>query len=182
MKASEQGVNEPRPESSRRRHRAIPRTLIFVTSHNPDNGQREVLLLKGAPAKRLWPNQYNGLGGHVEADEDVLSAARRELVEEAGLTPPTLTLCGVIHIHTGEDDEGPLPGVLVFVFHAESRQRAVRAAAEGVPEWIPVAALGGYPLVDDLPQILERVLTGGPVFFGHYTPRPDGSLEYRFTI
>lgn len=182
MNVSEQGVNEPRPEGSRRRYRAIPRTLIFVTSFNPDGGQREVLLLKGAPTKRLWPNRYNGLGGHVEADEDILSAARRELAEEAGLAPETFTLRGVIHIHTGEDDEGPLPGVLVFVFHAESEQRAVTAAAEGTPEWIPVGALADYALVDDLPEILSRVLAEGPVFFGHYTPRPDGSLEYRFTI
>lgn len=182
MKVSEQGVIEPRPEGSRRRYRAIPRTLIFVTCQNPDSGQSEVLLLKGAPTKRLWPNQYNGLGGHVEADEDILSAARRELVEEAGLTPQAFTLRGVIHIHTGEDDEGPLPGVLVFVFHAESGQRTVKATAEGVPEWIQISTLGDYPLVDDLPEILARALGEGPVFFGHYTPRPDGTLEYRFSI
>ena len=44
----------------------------------PVTGEPEVLLLRGAADKRLWANRYNGLGGHVEAGEDVLSAAKRE--------------------------------------------------------------------------------------------------------
>ncbi len=66
-----------------------------------------MLLLQGAPNKRLWAGRYNGLGGHVEAGEDVLAAARRELAEEAGLTPAALTLRGVINIDTGAGQENP---------------------------------------------------------------------------
>jgi len=29
-----------------------------------------VLLLRGAPKKKIWPDQYNGVGGHVKPDED----------------------------------------------------------------------------------------------------------------
>ena len=64
MNVSEQGTVEP----AGRRYHVIPRTLIFVTSRNPLTGAGEVLLLKGAPDKRLWANRYNGLGGHVEAE------------------------------------------------------------------------------------------------------------------
>lgn len=70
MPASDQGVHLPR-------YKVIPRTLIFLV-----HGE-EILLIRGAPTKRLWANRYNGLGGHVEHGEDPLSAAKRELREEA---------------------------------------------------------------------------------------------------
>ncbi|MCH7664271.1 MAG: NUDIX domain-containing protein, partial [Chloroflexi bacterium] len=65
MNASHQG-------ESNDRYQLIPRVLIFITRGD------EVLLLKGAPDKNLWANLYNGVGGHIERGEDVLSAARRE--------------------------------------------------------------------------------------------------------
>jgi 8-oxo-dGTP diphosphatase len=176
MQASEQGVREP----GRQRYQAIPRTLIFLTGTHPITGRQEILLIKGAPTKRLWANRYNGIGGHVEAGEDLLSAARRELREETGLAPAVLTLRGVVHIDTGADEQGPRPGVLMFVFVGQTAERAVRAMAEGEPAWLPVDALAGYPLVDDLYALIPRALAGGPLFFGRYTPQPDGNLAYEF--
>jgi 8-oxo-dGTP diphosphatase len=181
MQANEQGVRQ----AGRRRYQAIPRTLLLITSPNqdspdPDRQGRDVLLLKGAPTKRLWANRYNGLGGHIEANEDVLSAAQRELAEETGLTDIALTLRGVINIDTGTDAEGPRPGVLVFVLVGETQMREVITTAEGTPEWIPLAQLDDYPLVDDLYAVIPLALGSGPTFYGHYTPRADGSMSNRF--
>lgn len=181
MQANEQGVREP----GKRRYQAIPRTLLLITSLAPESSQRrdrrDLLLLKGAPTKRLWANRYNGLGGHIEANEDVLSAAQRELVEETGLTGVTLTLRGVINIDTGADEQGPRPGVLLFVLVGETEVREVQSTAEGTPEWIPLTQLDDYPLLDDLYAVIPLALGNGPTFYGHYSPRADGSMSYRFT-
>jgi 8-oxo-dGTP diphosphatase len=176
VKAAEQGVRV----AGQQRYQVIPRTLVFLTSVNPQTGNQEVLLLKGAPNKRLWANQYNGLGGHVEAHEDVYAAAEREFLEETGLALTSLTLRGVVNIDTGHNEQGTRAGVIIFVFRAESPERAVRAAPEGAAEWIPIDDLLGYPLVDDLYQLIPRALSDGPIFFGHYYPQPDGALRYQF--
>lgn len=175
MNTAEQGTRE----TGRRRFLAVPRVLIFLTSENPESQQEEILLLKGAPTKRLWANRYNGLGGHVETTEDVYTAAVREVREEAGIVA-ALTLRGVVTIDTGSDTQGPRPGVIVFVFSGHATDRAVRPAQEGTPEWLPLAALHEYPLVDDLPELLGRVRSG-LFFYGHYSPQPDGTLHYQFT-
>ena len=178
MQVSEQGVQN----KGRQRHQVIPRSLILLTSTNPATGEEEVLLIKGAPTKRLWANKYNGLGGHIEADEDVQRAALRELHEETGLTPASLILRGIVHINTGHNAQGdPNPGVMMFVFCGHADSRHVQPSAEGTPEWIPAARLADFPLVDDLYELIPLALANGPMLFGHYSPQPDGSMYYRFS-
>jgi 8-oxo-dGTP diphosphatase len=175
MKVSAQGTHDPK----RQRYQAIPRVLIFLSSRHPQTGEEEVLLLKGAPTKRLWANHYNGLGGHVEAHEDVYSAALREVREEAGLELAQLALRGVINIDTGSDEQGPRPGVMMLVFVGEAPAREVVPSIEGELDWLPLHALKEYLLVDDLYELIPRALHGA-FFYGHYAPLPDDSMAYTF--
>jgi 8-oxo-dGTP diphosphatase len=143
MPASDQGVNNSR-------YALIPRTLIFITRDS------HVLLLKGAPDKRLWANRYNGVGGHVERGEDILSAARRELIEETGLRIDDLWLCGLMVVDTGHN-----PGVGIFILRGELNdpQAEVIPSAEGSLEWVAFDQLKQRLLLDDLKILLPRVLS-----------------------
>lgn len=174
MNAKDQGVG-PAKSGGKQRYQAIPRTLIFVTSRNPESDGEEVLLLKGAPTKRLWANHFNGLGGHVERDEDIQTAAEREWAEETGLPVSDLTLRGVVNIETGGE-----AGVLVFVFRGRTDQRTPQSSPEGTPEWIPLDCLTDFPLVDDLFFLIPRALSEAPIFFAHYAPDADGVMQYTF--
>jgi len=167
MPASDQGTSSDR-------YTLIPRTLIFLTRGD------FILLLRGGSHKRLWANQYNGIGGHVERGEDILTAARRELSEETGLSIEDLWLCGVITVDVGEG-----PGILIFVLRGELDQDAslaegrLVASPEGSLEWVSVSQVYNLPLVEDLPTLLPRVLAARrncALIFAQYAYHEDRLL------
>lgn len=143
MGQDDQGLN-----TGPKRYQAIPRVLIFLR-----NGG-DVLLLKGAPDKRIWANKYNGVGGHIEANEDVLTAARREVTEETGLKVDALELAAVVNINAGNLDLG----IVMFVFVGWSDTRETNASHEGALHWVPTDSLPVGELVEDLEYLLPRVL------------------------
>ena len=161
------------------RYQIVPRTLIFVTSVNPSTGGEEMLLIKGAPDKRLWANKYNGIGGHVEPGEDFLAAARRELFEETGLADVDLTLAGLINIAVHPDSDSP-SGVAVFVFTGQTASRDVAASREGGLHWVPLADMESLPLVEDLHQLLPLLNNSQAMIYGQYQPSDNGEMAYRF--
>ena len=146
MPSSDQGINLDR-------YLLIPRTLIFLIKED------RILLIKGSSDKRLWAGLYNGLGGHVERGEDILSAAHREISEETGLEVQDLWLCGLITVDTGDNI-----GVGIYVLRGDLQSRSseysdqLPATSEGTLEWVQIDQLHSLPLVEDLPVLLPKVL------------------------
>ncbi len=166
MPKEEQGTGQDR-------YKIIPRTLIFVFH------QDKILLLKGAPTKRLWANRYNGIGGHVERGEDILMAARRELHEETGLVDVPLALCGMVMVDVEEKT-----GIGLYVFEGDSQITNVIPSEEGGLEWVPVDGWQELATVEDLPYLLPQVIrfrAGEPPFFAlsHYDS--EGKLLVEFS-
>ena len=139
MGKEEQGIDQ-------QRYTVIPRTLILLF-----DGE-DVLLLKGAKNKKRWAGKYNGLGGHIERGEDVLTSAKRELQEESGLTDIQLYLCGTIIC-----DVEAFLGVSIFVYKGSIQKVALQPSEEGQLEWINTANLETLNIVEDMQAIIPHV-------------------------
>ncbi len=152
------GAKDQGADATAGRWLTLPRTLCFVT-HGSD-----VLLMKRGEHKRVYPGRYNGVGGHIERDEDPLTGAVREIQEETGLDVTDVQLRGVLHVDAGEPT-----GILVFVFTAVAVSRAFTDCDEGTLEWVPLDAVDDLPLVEDLPVLLPAVFDhpGARPFFAH---------------
>lgn len=166
MPVSDQGVFHER-------YKIIPRVLIFAT-----RGE-EILLLKGHRKKRLWANLYNGIGGHVEQGEDILTAARREFLEETGVNLINEYLCAIVTI-----DAGDKVGIGMYVFIGETATGKLTESREGKLEWHPIKKIASLPLVEDLPKLLPKILEVGsedqPVY-AQYTYNENDELEMQFS-
>jgi 8-oxo-dGTP diphosphatase len=168
MGAKQQGAN-----LTTNRWTTIPRTLCFLIHGN------DILLMKRAAHKHIFPNQYNGLGGHLERDEDPLTGAKREILEESGLSARNLRLRAIYNVDAGQDT-----GIILFVYVGDSESREITVETEeGRLEWIPIAKLQDYDLVEDLPLILPRILEmneTAPPYSVHVSYDENDTIQMRF--
>lgn len=77
---------------------------------------------------------YLPIGGHVEFNEDIETAAKREVLEESGITVNSLMLCGIVHFR-GQQEEHDMT---MFVFISNNFSGNPVTGSEGYFEWVPI--------------------------------------------
>lgn len=150
----------------------IVATLGYVLS--PD--RKKVLMIhRNARANDQHLGKYNGLGGKLEADEDVAAGMRREIREEAGIECTGMQLRGTISWpgfgKQGEDWLG-----FIFLIDAFSGT-ALERNPEGSLEWIAMDDLYSLPMWEGDRQFLPLVFDGDPRPFHGVMPYKDGRMQ-----
>jgi 8-oxo-dGTP diphosphatase len=142
-------------------------TLGYVFS--PD-GRRVLMVHRTARPDDLHLGKYNGLGGKLHPDEDVVAGMRRELREEAGIECPSLHLAGTVSWpgfgKHGEDWFG-------FVFRIDQFTGTPHTSnPEGTLEWVEVERVLTLPLWEGDRHFL-------PLVFDPTRPQFHGVMPYR---
>ena len=136
-------------------------TLGFVMS--PD-GRRVLLVHRNRRPDDAHQGRYNGLGGKVERDEDIVSCMRREIREESGLECADLVLRGTVSWpgfgKGGEDWFGFLFRIDRFTGTPWTEN------ADGPLMWVEVERVTELPLWEGDRHFLPLVFAEGRQFHG----------------
>lgn len=118
--------------------------------------------------------KYNGLGGKLEPDEDVMTGMRREIREEAGIECLSLRLRGTISWpgfgKNGEDWLG-----FVFLVDAFSGEPPA-SNAEGDLHWVALDQMADLPLWEGDRHFLPLVFDEDPRPFHGVMPYRHGQM------
>ncbi|KGO99480.1 NUDIX hydrolase [Novilysobacter defluvii] len=149
----------------------IVATLGYVLS--PDR-RRVLMIHRNARAGDHHLGKYNGLGGKIERDEDVVAGMRREIREEAGIECESLVLRGTISWpgfgKAGEDWLG-----FIFLVTRYSG-RPLESNHEGTLEWVDLDRLHELPMWEGDRNFLPLVFDDDPRAFHGVMPYEGGRM------
>jgi 8-oxo-dGTP diphosphatase len=132
----------------------LKRTAVLCILRHGD----ELLLMRRT--KTLHQGLYVPVGGKVDPYEGPKAAALREVHEEAGVVLSDAQFCGVM-VETSPVDYNWVS----FIYIADIPRCEPIPCVEGVLEWVPVAHLSDYPLLESDRFIYPYVLAGRPFVF-----------------
>ncbi len=151
-------------------YRPIASTLAYVLS--PD-GTEVLMVHRNRRSDDEHVGKYNGLGGHLERDEDVATCIVREIREEAGIECTALTLRGTVNWNdfgpTKQDWLGFI--FLVTAFEGEPFEHN----DDGPLEWVALDRLTDLPMWEGDRHFLPLVFDDDPRPFHGTMCYRDGS-------
>lgn len=143
--------------------------LGFILS--PD-GTKTLLIHRNKRKDDHHFGKYNGLGGKMEAEEDIVTCLKREIWEEAGLRCSEIVLRGTINWKGfgGEGDDWFGFIFLVKKFTGDP----LKHNSEGDLLWKDVTELPHLPMWEGDRFFLPLVFDDDPRVFHGYMPYIDG--------
>ncbi len=150
-------------------YRPIIGTLGYILSKDRT---KTLLIHRNSRKDDIHLNKYNGLGGKMHQDEDVVSCLRREIREEAGIECEEILLRGTINwTGFGPNSEDWLG----FIFRIDTFSGTPFAkSSEGDLSWHPVSQLDVLPMWEGDKFFLHLVFDDDRrIFYGHM-PYKDG--------
>jgi len=146
-------------------------TLGYVLS--PD-GKKVLLIHRNKRTDDIHYGKFNGLGGKVQENEDVVTALSREILEEAGIVTDNIVLRGTISWpgfgKNGEDWFG-------FLFRVDSWSGDVLAEnPEGTVAWVEVAKLAEVNLWESDRAWIDMIFDNDTRTFHGIAPFSNGQM------
>ena len=120
------------------------------------NKSGEVLIIKRLASREVEPGKWDIPGGTLEWGEDPEVGAKREIMEETGLTVGTLEL----FTHTSNIDQAKNKQFVRLIFRTDFNGGKIKLSAKEHDEyrWIKPEEIGNFDAVDYMPQALGKLV------------------------
>ncbi|MFA5776457.1 MAG: NUDIX domain-containing protein [Patescibacteria group bacterium] len=131
----------------------------------------EILMHKRSDTAKKFPGFWIGPGGHIDSNEDALTAAIREVEEETGvkIDEKDIRLKAIaFHYHI---DRNECWISFIFLARISKHQDAIEETAEGRSRWLPLSEL----------VKLENVFPPSQYYFEHVLNDKPGILYTNIT-
>ncbi len=153
------------------KYQPVLATLGYILS--PD-GKQVLMIHRNKRPDDIHYGKYNGLGGKLELNEDIVSSLRREVMEESGLIVDHALLRGTISWPGfGKNDEDWFG----FIFRIERwHGEMLSGNHEGTLEWVSLDALLSLPMWPSDRNFLPMVFDDDPRPFHGSMPFHNGEM------
>jgi 8-oxo-dGTP diphosphatase len=144
-------------------------TLAYILSKD----KSQVLLIRRDRLKEdLHYGKYNGVGGKLEPNEDVVTGIKREINEETGVEATKLTFRGTVSWpgfgKNGEDWFG-------FIFRVDAfTGTPMKVSPEGSLVWVPIKDILTLPMWEGDRHFLPMVFDDEKTTFHGILPYKNG--------
>lgn len=145
-------------------------TLGYILSKDK---QQVLMVHRNARPGDEHLGKYNGLGGKLEPNEDVVAGMKREIMEEAGIDCTELSLRGTISWPGfGKNGEDWL-GFIFLITDFEGEPFA--SNPEGTLDWVPLNEMDALPMWEGDRYFLPMVFDGDARAFHGVMPYKNGA-------
>lgn len=148
-------------------HELVICASVFVVDGN------KILMIRRSKDKIYLPEYVQPIGGKVDLNEDPLSAAQRELMEEAQIQATDLKLKGIVTEIKSKEDSNYRTNWQIFHFvgrYDEKINNKIGATDEGELIWLTLEEIRKEKIADSIRAIIDYLLDGSSnLVFAKYT-------------
>lgn len=152
-------------------HQLVICANVYIVNDN------KILMMRRSPQKTLLPGYLQPIGGKVDLDEDPLSAAKRELMEEASIQDINLKLKGIVTEIKSKKDSHYQTNWQIFHFVGHYDTDTIGTTEEGELVWLTLGEIKQEKLADSIRAIIDQLLDeNSNVVFAKYTYGENNTL------
>ncbi len=152
-------------------HQLVICANVYIVKEN------KVLMMRRSAQKTLLPGFLQPIGGKVDLDEDPLSAAKRELMEEANIQVSDLKLKGIVTEVKSKKDSHYQTNWQIFHFVGHYDKDNLGTTEEGELVWLTLNEIKQGKLSDSVRTMIDQLLEeSSKVVFAKYTYGENNTL------